>query len=96
MRREGKNQDGEGFTPHPSLLTPHAPGRLRWRCRRGMLELDLVLERFLGENYTELTAQQRMEFDVLLDLPDQELWALIRGNGTDASAIVQLLRARQG
>lgn len=70
--------------------------RVRWRCRRGMLELDLVLERFMGENYTKLTAQQRMEFDALLDLQDQELWLLVRGNGTDASAMVQLLRACQG
>lgn len=89
MRREEKNQSGEG-------LTPHAPGRVRWRCRRGMLELDLVLERFMGENYTKLTAQQKMEFDLLLDLQDQALWALIRGNGTDASEMVQLLRACQG
>lgn len=70
--------------------------RLRWRCRRGMLELDLVLARFLEENYIKLTAQQQAEFDALLDLPDQELWALVRGVGTDASAVVQLLRGCPG
>lgn len=95
MRREEKSQTGEGLTPHPAFLTSHSPGRLRWRCRRGMLELDLVLERFLGENYVKLTAQQQAEFDALLDLPDQELWALIRSDGTDASAVVQWLRACQ-
>ncbi|MBZ0105140.1 MAG: succinate dehydrogenase assembly factor 2 [Sulfuricella denitrificans] len=61
-----------------------------------MLELDLVLERFLGENYVKLTAQQQLEFDTLLDLPDQELWTLIRGAGTSDSAVVQWLRACRG
>ena len=50
---ESKNRPEGGWgateTPPPH---DHSPGRLRWRCRRGMLELDLVLERFLGENYT--------------------------------------------
>jgi antitoxin CptB len=96
VRREEKSQAGEVFTPHASRLTSYSPGRLRWRCRRGMLELDLVLERFLGENYVKLTEQQQAEFDALLDLPDQDLWALIRSDGTDASAVVQWLRACQG
>ena len=97
MRGEAeKPVDEGGSTPHPSPLTPRPLGRLRWRCRRGMLELDLVLERFLGENYTKLTVQQQAEFDALLDLPDQVLWALIRGNETHASAVVQGLRACQG
>ena len=66
--------------------------RLRWHSRRGMLELDLVLACFLGENYPSLTAPQRREFERLLELPDQELWQLVRGGGSDASVVVKLLR----
>ncbi|MFA5171130.1 MAG: succinate dehydrogenase assembly factor 2 [Sulfuriferula sp.] len=72
------------------------PGRLRWRCRRGMLELDLVLARFLQQHCARLTAQQLAEFDVLLDLPDQDLWLLVREAHVADSEVVALLRASQG
>ena len=56
--------------------------RLRWRCRRGLLELDIVLGRFI-EHYTVLDATQRKVFDELLELPDNTLWDMISGK-TDA------------
>ena len=52
--------------------------RIRWRCRRGLLELDIVLERFIGR-YANLDTQQKLIFDELLDLPDIRLWELISG-----------------
>ena len=66
--------------------------RLRWHCRRGMLELDLVLERFLEENYAGLTAQQRQEFEDLLALEDHELWQRVRGEANTVSVVELLLR----
>jgi len=66
--------------------------RLRWHCRRGMLELDLVLARFLEENYAGLTAQQRQEFENLLELEDHELWQRVRSKASTASAVEQMLR----
>lgn len=66
--------------------------RLRWHCRRGMLELDLVLERFLEENYAGLTVQQRQEFETLLELEDHELWQRVRGDAATASDVEQMLR----
>jgi antitoxin CptB len=72
------------------------PGRLRWRCRRGMLELDLVLARFLQQHFAIMTAQQLVELDALLDLPDQDLWALVREKHVAGSEVVALLRASQG
>ncbi len=71
------------------------PGRLRWRCRRGMLELDLVLARFLQRHCARLTVQQLAEFDELLDLPDQDLWLLVRETHVAGSGVVALLRASQ-
>lgn len=48
--------------------------RLAWRCRRGMLELDLMLEAFLARGYERLDHRQRHLFNELLELQDQELY----------------------
>jgi antitoxin CptB len=53
--------------------------RARWHCRRGMLELDLVLNRFMDRHYGSLNAAQRRAFDELLELQDHELWEVIAG-----------------
>ena len=72
------------------------PGRLRWRCRRGMLELDLVLAQFLQLHGARLTVPQLAELDALLDLPDPELWLLLREAHASASEIIALMRACGG
>lgn len=53
--------------------------RVRWRCRRGLLELDIVLGRFVEQRYAGLDEQQQAAFDELLDMPDTELWDMITG-----------------
>ncbi len=50
---------------------------LRWRCRRGMKELDLLLERFLEERYDESPPGRQQAFERLLDLPDPVLAELL-------------------
>ncbi|MHB8455392.1 MAG: FAD assembly factor SdhE [Acidiferrobacterales bacterium] len=47
--------------------------RLRWRCRRGSLELDLILADFMNRCYSSLSAQERAGFEELLEQPDQSL-----------------------
>lgn len=62
--------------------------RLRWKCRRGMLELDLLLQGFLDDGYDELDEAGRAEFEALLALPDQELFELLlAGEGELVEAI---------
>ena len=51
--------------------------RLRWRCRRGMLENDLILERFLARRGDDLTEDEVAALDRLLDLPDGDLWDVL-------------------
>lgn len=51
--------------------------RLAWRCRRGMLELDIVLQRFIAEQFGNLTLAEMQIFDEMLTLPDNEFWTLI-------------------
>jgi antitoxin CptB len=53
--------------------------RLRWRCRRGMLELDVVLERYLAHRYPVASPSERRAFEDLLALPDPELLGFVMG-----------------
>ena len=66
------------MTMVPAALDPASLDRIRWRCRRGLLELDIVLGRFI-EHYARLDTRQRVVFDTLLDLPDTNLWDMISG-----------------
>jgi antitoxin CptB len=70
--------------------------RVRWQCRRGMLELDLVLSRFLERHFAGLPADQRAAFKALLAHSDSVLWELISGQLEPepgaAATIVGLLR----
>jgi antitoxin CptB len=62
--------------------------RLRWRCRRGLLELDIVLGRFVERDYATLNEVEKVAFDALLDLPDTVLWDMASGR-QDAEEINQ-------
>ncbi len=70
--------------------------RLRWRCRRGMLELDLLLARFLDNHYRELDHAGRSALLRLLDMPDPELMICLEGKAEPAdpelSALVRRIR----
>jgi antitoxin CptB len=60
--------------------------RLRWRCRRGMLENDLILARFLDARGAQMTADEVVALDRLLDLADSDLWDLLAGRTEPADA----------
>ena len=70
--------------------------RIRWRCRRGLLELDLVLQGFLERRFDALDEEGRQRFSELLDQPDNDLLDLAMGR-RDAPAryreVVEMLRA---
>ncbi len=51
--------------------------RLAWRCRRGLLELDIVLQRFVALEFTNLSSQELTALDALLVLPDNDFWDLL-------------------
>jgi antitoxin CptB len=58
--------------------------RLLWRCRRGMKELDVLLERFARQRYEQATEEEKRAFARLLDLPDPELADYLFGYATPA------------
>lgn len=58
----------------------HVPrDRLHWACRRGMLELDVLLGNFLNEAYPRLSAEDQALFASFLTYPDPDLMAWIMG-----------------
>ncbi len=63
--------------------------RLRWRCRRGLLELDLVLLRFVDERYPTLPQSEKSGFQELLSLPDATLLDYLAGRDKPADKVLR-------
>jgi len=70
--------------------------RLRWRCRRGMRELDQLLERWLDVAWRQSTEAERATFLRLLDSEDDRLWRWFLGHEVapdpDLQALVERIR----
>ncbi|MCG6951768.1 MAG: succinate dehydrogenase assembly factor 2 [Betaproteobacteria bacterium] len=60
--------------------------RLKWKCRRGLLELDLVLERFLRREGKTLSESDAAALSELLEQPDNDLWELVIGRSDRVDA----------
>ena len=58
-------------------MTDTEKKRLAWRCRRGMLELDIVLQAFINSHFASLSEAELLELDALLDYPDNDFWDLV-------------------
>lgn len=52
---------------------------IKWRCRRGMLELDILLKRYLDHHYSSASAQEQALFCRLIELTDPELYDQLMG-----------------
>jgi antitoxin CptB len=61
---------------------------LRWRCRRGMKELDLLLERFLQDHYAAVPRKHQQAFERLLSFPDPLLAEMLLGSSVGAPEAV--------
>ncbi|MBK6651337.1 MAG: succinate dehydrogenase assembly factor 2 [Betaproteobacteria bacterium] len=65
------------MTPTEDLLDDRAKSKLRWRCRRGLLENDLFIEKFFTRHESGLTVSQANGLNVLMDLADNDLLDLL-------------------
>ncbi len=82
-------------------LDERALSKLRWRCRRGLLENDLFIERFFDHHANSLTVRQAEALGRLMDLSDNDLLDLLLGRKTpqaeladpDVVSVLSLLRA---
>lgn len=68
--------------------------RLRWQCRRGMLELDLLLSRFLEIGYAQLSEKEKGAFLRFLSCPDQILYDWLTRQAVPADAQMRQIVAR--
>ncbi|MCG8083883.1 MAG: succinate dehydrogenase assembly factor 2, partial [Candidatus Thiodiazotropha taylori] len=66
--------------------------RLRWQCRRGMLELDVLLEAFLEQHYSEMPPRMQRQFIQLLEFPDPIIHAwCVGGEKPDDEEFAELV-----
>ena len=62
------------------MLNAQEKSRLTWHCRRGMLELDLILQSFLEKGLSKLNEKQIKQFNDLLEHIDPQLFAWLMGH----------------
>jgi len=71
--------------------------RIYWQCRRGLLELDLVLRRFLERHFDRLDVQQTEAFKELLTYDDNDLLDMVMGRAepvnTQLNGVLDMMRA---
>ena len=74
--------------------------RLLWQCRRGMLELDAMLQAFMDKAYDDLSEQQQKAFEILLQTPDQLLLEYLMGRtipiDKDVAYVARCIRESAG
>ena len=59
------------------IIDERALSRLRWSCRRGLLENDLLIQRFFDAHASRMTLRQARGLQHLMDLPDRDLLDLL-------------------
>jgi antitoxin CptB len=82
------------------LIDERALSKLKWRCRRGLLENDLFIERFFARHEAGLTLRQAAALNELMDLADNDLLDLLLKrrepegeiNTSDVRQVLQMLR----
>jgi antitoxin CptB len=62
--------------------------KLKWKCRRGLLELDIVLERYLKGGDVDPRLSE------LLDMPDNDLWDIVAGRSEEYQSHLKDVVAR--
>ena len=68
--------------------------RLRWKCRRGMRELDQLLARYLDREWLQSSEAERVVFLRLLETEDDRLWHWFMGHESSGDAEIQTLVER--
>ena len=70
--------------------------RLRWKCRRGMREMDILMTRFLERGYAQMDELGQQAFERLLDAPDQDilvwLWSDVLPDDPELARLIVRMR----
>jgi antitoxin CptB len=73
------------------VTDPGELGKLRWRCRRGMKELDVLLARYVDERFDGASAAEQEAFRQLLETQDQVLYAYCLGQAQPPPHLAALI-----
>lgn len=80
------------------MTTDTNKARLRWACRRGMLELDVLFMPFVEQAYDDLSDADKLTFERLLECDDPEIFAWFMGHeqckDPELNAMVQFILGR--
>lgn len=79
-------------TQPEDLIDARALSKLRWRCRRGLLENDLFIKRFFERHESTLTVKQAQALSALMELSDNDLLDLHMGRKELAQVDAHLVR----
>ena len=71
-------------------MDSYEKNKIHWKCRRGLLELDLVFEKFLPQ----LREEELAPLQELLDLPDNDLWDIVIGRSNEYACHLNQIVAR--
>jgi antitoxin CptB len=85
-----------------ALLDERSLSKLKWRCRRGLLENDLLIERFFSRHEATITVSQGAALAELMELADNDLLDLLLSrtepegeiNRSDVRQVLEMLRSR--
>jgi antitoxin CptB len=77
-----------------NAIPPLELGKLRWRCRRGMKELDVLLTRYVEERYGNAPADHQQAFRELLDAPDPLIYGYCLGRERPPTVLLRSLIER--
>jgi antitoxin CptB len=87
-----------GLCKESSMLNPSEKSRLKWACRRGMLELDVIFMPFFEHEFDGLGEAEQRTFIRLLECEDPELFRWCMGHGVpedpDFAAMIPLILER--
>jgi antitoxin CptB len=88
-----------GAPPPVDATGPQEIGKLRWRCRRGMKELDVLLERYVDEQFRSASKAEQDAFRRLLETQDSVLHAYCLGSAPPPpqfAALIERITVRRG
>jgi antitoxin CptB len=88
-----------GAPPSVDATGPEDFGKLRWRCRRGMKELDVLLARYMDEQFRSASNAEQDAFRRLLQTQDPVLYAYCLGSKPPPpqfAALIERITARRG
>lgn len=74
------------------MQEPLSIERIRWKCRRGMLELDFLLKRFVDVRYEQLSTEDKQLFETLLTEQDPVLFSWLMGHESPLPEFDTLVR----